>query len=78
MPKPTGPRFLKPDTINFRHHWALDTEWSVSGSKDNVYTVKMSARGFTCDCIGMTYGGKCKHTANIAAGFTQQDQDTST
>jgi hypothetical protein len=78
MAKPSGPRYFKPDEIVFLRHWAIDTEWSIDGSKDNVYIVKMTTRGFTCNCTGMTYHGKCKHTVAVARGFTIQDEDTST
>lgn len=64
-----SPRYFKPDDINFSGHWAENTVWPVAGSKDNVYTVEMTARGFTCDCIGMKMHGKCKHTRLIAERF---------
>tara|TARA_R110000868_G_C10486718_1_gene729816 strand:+ start:157 stop:375 length:219 start_codon:yes stop_codon:yes gene_type:complete len=66
MAKKYGPRYLAPEEITFKNHWALDTEYTVAGSRDNVYTVKFTNKGFTCDCVGMTMHGKCKHTANIA------------
>lgn len=62
-------RFYKPDEINFTDHWALDTQWSVDGSKDNVYTIKMTKNGFSCECFGMSMHGKCKHTRAIGEGF---------
>jgi hypothetical protein len=45
-----GPRIFPSDLINTKGHWAVDTKWNVSGSKDNIYTIKMSDKGFTCDC----------------------------
>jgi|TARA_R110000851_G_scaffold69633_1_gene155935 uncharacterized Zn finger protein len=76
--KASGPRYFKPDEITFADHWAIDTEWEVAGSKDNVYTVKFTPKGFTCDCTGMSFRGKCKHTVSISNGFTQHDEDTAT
>lgn len=66
MAKVFGPRYLVPAEIGFKGHWASGTEYTVAGSRDNIYTVKITDKGFTCDCIGMTMHGKCKHTATIA------------
>ena len=66
MAKVFGPRYLMPAEINFKSHWAINTEFTVQGSRDNVYTVKVTAKGFNCDCTGMKMHGKCKHTTNIA------------
>lgn len=64
--KKFGPRYYAPEEINFSRHWAAGTEYTVTGSRDNVYTVEFTTRGFTCDCTGMKMHGKCKHTRNIA------------
>lgn len=64
-----GPRHYTPEFINFKGHWAAGAKWTVQGSKDNIYTVELTEKGFTCDCIGMSMHGKCKHTRNIAEAF---------
>lgn len=69
MKRKSGPRFYNPEDINFRGHWAIGTQWSVTGSKDNVYTVEFTERGLTCDCIGMQMHGRCKHTRAIGEKF---------
>lgn len=71
-----GPRYFDPDFMVCKNHWAEGTEWTVQGSKDNVYTVKLTPRGFTCDCVGMTMHGKCKHTRTIAEKFVETEFST--
>ena len=44
----------------------MGLEYPTQGSKGNTYTVTITDKGFTCDCIGMTYHGKCKHTQGVA------------
>ena len=34
-------------------------------SKDNVYDVTLHDRGFTCDCPGFSFRGRCKHSQQI-------------
>lgn len=72
-----GVRYFKPDEMNFKDHWANDTKWTVNGSHDNIYTVTMTAKGFTCNCTGMSFRGKCKHVQNVADAFIN-NVDTST
>ncbi len=54
------------DQMVTRGHWAAGTVWSVDGSKNNVYTVEMSDRGFYCDCPAFK---KCKHIKSVEEGF---------
>ena len=61
-----GPRYLKVDFMNLKDHWALGTQYEIAGSKGNQYVVEITPKGFTCDCIGMTMHGKCKHTRAVA------------
>jgi hypothetical protein len=61
-----GPRIFPSDLINTKGHWAVDTEWYVSGSKGNIYTIKMTDKGFTCDCPAFK---KCKHIKLIEEKF---------
>ena len=58
--------FHRSDKINTNGHWAIGTKWKVVGSKNNVYTVEMADRGFTCDCPAFK---KCKHIVSIEEGF---------
>jgi hypothetical protein len=61
-----GPRYLKVDFMDMTKHWAVGTRYPVDGSNGNKYIVEVTPKGFTCDCMGMTMHGKCKHTTNIA------------
>lgn len=67
-----GPRYYTPPEINFKGHWADGFEWTVRGSNSNVYAVKFTEKGFTCDCPGAAFRGKCKHTVVIAGGFLNE------
>jgi|TARA_R110000796_G_scaffold54989_2_gene128368 hypothetical protein len=60
-----GPRTYASDLIKTKGHWAIDTEWKVNGTKGE-YTIKMLAKGFTCDCPAYK---KCKHITQIEANF---------
>jgi hypothetical protein len=63
-------RYLKPDGWNFKDNLLAGTEWSVAGSKKgSFYTVALTEQGFTCDCTGFTFYGKCKHSEQILQAF---------
>lgn len=70
-----GPRYFKPEEIEFKGHWADGFEYSVPGSKDNVYEIKFTQKGLTCDCSGFTFRGKCKHTLAIAEKFYKEEEN---
>ena len=46
--------------------WAQGLEYSVKGSGDKNYTVTVTHRGLTCNCTGMKYRRKCRHSDSIA------------
>ena len=75
MPKTFTPRYLKPKTFSLENHWATGLEWTVEGSKGNRYTVSVTPKGFSCDCTGMTYHGKCKHTLQALRRFVDANRD---
>ena len=58
-------QYLKPTYFKTKDHWMVGTVWPVKGSKDNEYSVELTDKGFTCDCTGFTFRGKCKHSAGI-------------
>ena len=63
-------RYLKPADWTFKGNLLAGTEWSVAGSKkDSFYTVALTEQGFTCDCTGFTFYGKCKHSEQILQAF---------
>ena len=70
MSKKYSKRYLKPTDWNFKGNLLLGTEWSVAGSKkDSFYTVALTEQGFTCDCTGFMFHGKCKHSEQILQAF---------
>jgi hypothetical protein len=60
-------RYYKSPEITTKNHFLVDTIWPVKGSKGNTYSVKMHEKGFTCECLGFSYNGKCKHTTQVTS-----------
>ena len=58
-------RYYKPKEINTKKHFLVGTVWPIEGSKNNTYSIEMHDKGFTCNCLGFTYNGKCKHTSQV-------------
>jgi hypothetical protein len=58
-------KYMKPD-FEFNQDLFLDLVWPVPNSKgtDN-YAITLEHKGFTCDCPGFMFRGKCKHTQQI-------------
>lgn len=65
-----GPRYFKPAIgTTYDRHFNCGGEWYFRGGKTSdpqTYTVKMTPKGFTCDCPGFKFRGKCKHVEAIA------------
>ena len=59
-------KFFRSEVINTNGHWAVGVEWTVAGSKNNMYNVEMSDRGFSCNCPAFK---KCKHITAIEERF---------
>ena len=58
-------RYYKPKEIVTKKHFLVGTVWPIEGSKNNTYSIEMHDKGFTCNCLGFTYNGKCKHTIQV-------------
>ena len=58
-------RYYKPKEIVTKKHFLVGTVWPIEGSKNNTDSIEMHDKGFTCDCLGFTYNGKCKHTSQV-------------
>ena len=44
----------------------LGLVWHIAGSKKGTeYSVELHERGFTCECSGFTFRGKCKHSDSV-------------
>lgn len=70
MPKKYTKRYLKPEGWNFKTNFLVGTEWNVAGSKkDSFYTVVLTENGFTCECTGFQFHGKCKHSTQVIERF---------
>ena len=41
-----------------------DTEWEVTGSKGNKYTVRLFGGSLSCTCMGFGFRRKCKHVTS--------------
>lgn len=67
----------KPVTISgilTRNHAFLGFTWNVLSSKGtDTYSVKMVPAGFTCDCIGFSMHGKCKHIQEVGNHLLTDD-----
>jgi len=66
-------RYYKSEEINTKNHFLVDSTWPVRGSRGNEYDVKMHDKGFTCDCLGFTYNGRCKHTKEVISLLTYEE-----
>lgn len=59
-------KIVAAEKINTKNHFAVGTEWLISGSKGDTYTVKMLDNGFTCNCAAFR---RCKHINKVELGF---------
>ena len=58
-------RYLKPTEFSPKGHWMVGIVWPVKGSKGNEYIVSLGDRGFSCECVGFSYHGSCKHSKAV-------------
>ena len=64
MPKFTQ-KYMKPD-FEFARDLFEDVTWTRANSKGTgSYNITLEPKGFTCDCPGFTFRGKCKHTLSV-------------
>ena len=66
-------RYYKPSEITTKNHFLVGTVWPIEGSKNNTYSIEMHEKGFTCDCQGFMYRGKCKHTIQVTSLLINED-----
>ena len=65
MAKPAQ-RYLKPTLFKPKDSIFEGLVWKISNSKGNgTYDVECTEKGFTCDCSGFTFRGKCKHSLEV-------------
>jgi hypothetical protein len=73
VPKKYTKHYLKPAGWNFKNNFLVGTEWSVAGSKkDSFYTVVLTDQGFSCECTGFQFHGKCKHSTQVIERFDDE------
>ena len=64
MPK-FKPSYFKP-TFDFNRDLFEGLVWSEPNSKGTgTYAVTLEPKGFTCDCPGFSFRGKCKHSQQV-------------
>jgi hypothetical protein len=52
--------------IATKNHVFVGIEWPFISSRDgSEYRVTMEDKGFTCECAGFTYHGKCRHIHSV-------------
>ena len=57
--------YFKPD-FEFARDLFEGLVWKEPNSKGtDTYDITLEPKGFTCDCPGFTFRGKCKHTLNV-------------
>jgi hypothetical protein len=50
------------DDINFKGHHLVGFVWNVVSSRSGeIYKIKMTDYGFSCNCTAGAMRGKCKH-----------------
>ena len=64
--------YLKPSGWDTNKHFLVGVVWPVVGSTGNKYEVKLHNEGFTCDCLGFSYRGKCKHSQGVLNNIERQ------
>jgi hypothetical protein len=61
-------RFYKSELINTEGHYLTDPVfvWQIPSSKgDTTYGIRMHDKGFTCECMGFSRFGYCKHVKQV-------------
>jgi len=51
--------------MKFKNHWLIGTIWPYVNRFGDVHETELTAKGFTCTCMGFNRWGKCKHIARV-------------
>ena len=69
--------YFKPD-FDYARDLFEGLVWKEPNSKGtDTYDVVCTEKGFTCDCLGFTFRGKCKHTVDVLTRVEQALDDRS-
>lgn len=69
MPKVIRKKFYASDLLS-KNSWLaiVNPNWKVTASNNkDYYLVEVSNYGFTCECLGFSRWGKCKHIQYVEA-----------
>jgi len=76
--KKYAPKFLKPTAFNPKGSMFEGIVWKITNSKGtDTYDVECTDKGFTCDCSGFTFRGKCKHSSEVLQRVEDAIEDRS-
>lgn len=74
MGRPIFARALKFDDMNFEGHHLVGFQWPIISQRTGErYTVELTDKGFTCNCVGFNRHGKCKHATSVHDVLTSDD-----
>lgn len=69
---PTKPRrskrYRKPlalPGINFKNHYLVGFQWPYTNCMGTTYLTTMTDEGWSCECMGFTGHGHCKHIKSV-------------
>lgn len=59
-------RIQKFDDINFNGHSFVDMVWPITSARTGeIYKVRMTDLGMSCNCTAGSMRGKCKHAQYV-------------
>lgn len=41
------------------------SSWKITGSKNNIYTVRLNSGHYDCECVGFSFRRDCKHIHEV-------------
>jgi hypothetical protein len=66
MSKKHTQKYLKPTAFIIKDSIFEGLTWQLANSKGTgTYDITLEPKGFTCDCPGFSFRGKCKHSQEI-------------
>ena len=55
--------------INYKDNFHVGFQWPYTNRMGTTYLTTMTERGWTCECMGFTHHGKCKHITQVHERF---------